>query len=247
MHQRRRKSQKSITTVVFDLDDTLYDCYRQRVLRAHRHACRALLPKLRQAGVAVSLRRLVRERLRLFHQTRDLENLDLHLCARFSLTGARAKRLARIGRNAYFSLPVGRLTPFPDARSVLRRLHQLGVRISIVTAGRPGLQRQKVRALGLDRSPYVRRIFYVPIPSGQSGKLRELGRILRWEPEPERILVVGDRPNREIQAANQLGMVAVRRLGGEFVGYRPKAAAEKARFTITRLSEIFHLGLRFGP
>lgn len=237
---------KSITTVVFDLDDTLYDCYRQRVLRAHRYACRALLPKLRDAGLAVGFGKLLRERLKLFHETRDLEKLDQRLCARLGVRGRRGRRLARIGRDAYFSLPVGRLKLFPETRPTLRRLARLGVRIFILTAGRRAVQRKKVRALGLDRSPFISGIFYAPIPSGESGKQRELARILRWEPDPGRILVVGDRPNREIQAANELGMVSVRRRAGEFTRVEPKTRKEKAQFRIRRLSEIFRLGLRFG-
>lgn len=246
LERMRARAKKSITTVVFDLDDTLYDCYRQRVLAAHRHACRILLPHLRRAGLRLSLRQLLEHRLRLFHQTRDLENLDRRLCAELGLTGAHARRLARLGRDAYFSLPVGRLRLFPDTRPTLRRLHRRGVRVFLVTAGRPWLQRKKVRALGLDRTGSIERIFYAPIPSGQSGKQRELRRILRWEPEPARILVVGDRPNREIQAANALGMMSVRRIGGEFTGYRPNSRRERPRFTIRRVSEIFRLGLRFG-
>ncbi|MFQ5817681.1 MAG: HAD family hydrolase [Terriglobia bacterium] len=242
----KRRPRTTITTVVFDLDDTLYDCYRQRVLRAHHHACHALLPKLRDAGLAVAFGPLLRARLKLFHETRDLENLDRRLCVRLGLRGRRAARLARIGREAYFNLPVGRLQLFPETRPTLRRLHRRGVRIFIITAGRPAVQRQKVRALGLDRSPTISGIYYVPLPSGQSGKQRELAAILRWEADPARILVVGDRPNREIQAANELGMISVRRRGGEFAGYEPKTRKEKARFTIRRLPEIFRLGLRFG-
>ena len=237
-----KRAHKIITTVVFDLDDTLFDTYQQRVLRAHARACRAL----RAAGVRVPFGRLLRERLRIFRATRDLETLDRHLLAHLGMRGRRGARLARIGRDAYFSLPVGRLKLFPEARPTLRRLHQCGVRIFIVTAGRRAIQRAKVQALGLDRSPTIERIFFANIPTGQSGKERELRRVLRWEREAGRILVVGDRPNREIQAANRLGMVSVRRVGGEFADSRPSSRRERARFTIRRLSEIFRLGLRFG-
>jgi len=249
---RLRRQGKPITTVVFDLDDTLYDSYRQRVLPAHRYACRKMIA----AGFPAKLARLLRARLKLFRQTHNLRTPDQRLCTRFGLSGVLARCLARLGRNAYFAYPVGRLRLFPDTRPILRRLHQRGVRLFIITAGRPALQRKKVRALGLDRSPYITRIFYAPIPSGQPGKQKELRRILRWppragsgrraKPDPGRILVVGDRPNREIQAANALGMISVRRLGGEFASYRPKSLREKARFTIRRLAEIFTLGLEFG-
>src|SRR3990167_9205865 len=92
-----------ITTVVFDLDDTLYDCHRQRVLAAHRHAARAPLraglnlPD-RQAGRRarrkLSPARLVRLRLRLFREERNLETLDARLLARLGLRGRGAGRPA---------------------------------------------------------------------------------------------------------------------------------------------------------
>jgi len=251
MRMKPQQQQKTITTVVFDLDDTLYDCYRQRVLPAHRYACQKMIA----AGFPAKLSCLLRMRLKLFHQNRNLKTLDRRLCTQFGLSGVRARRLAQVGRKAYLGYPLGQLRLFPETRPTLRRLHQRDVRLFIITAGRPALQRKKVRALGLDRCPYITRIFYAPIPSGQPGKQQELRRILlrpagsrrSWELDPERILVVGDRPNREIQAANELGMISVRRLGGEFASYRPKSPREQACFTIRRLSEIFTLGLKFGP
>src|SRR3989344_2944311 len=97
-----------ITTVVFDLDDTLYDCHRQRVLAAHRHAARALLRAglNRRAKRKLPLARLVRLRLRLFREERNLETLDARVVARLGLRGRVAARPARARHRAPFSYPV---------------------------------------------------------------------------------------------------------------------------------------------
>jgi len=72
--------------------------------------------------------------------------------------------------------------------------------------------------------------------------------VLRAEPNPRRVLVVGDRPDSEIRAARQLGMWTVRRLGGEFARYRPRHRLEKPHFSIRKLSSLFRLSLEFrGP
>jgi FMN phosphatase YigB (HAD superfamily) len=236
-----------ITTVVFDLDDTLYDCYRQRVLAAHRRACRTLLRgNLRRAlGKPLSLDKLYRLRLRLFRQERNLETLDLRLLHRLGLRGRRAARLARLGYRAYFSLPVGRLHLFPDTLPTLRRLHRANVRVFILTAGHLHIQRAKVRVLGLDRLPFVQGIFYTGFLRGR-GKANYLRRVLRVEPERKRVLVVGDRPDSEIRAARQLGLWTVRRRGGEFARYQPKDRWERAHFTIRRLGQLFRLPFDFG-
>lgn len=239
--------QPRITTVVFDLDDTLYDCYRQRVLRAHRYACRKLLAAglARRVGRPLTLAQLLRLRLKLFRQERSLDTLDLRLCAALGLRGRARQRLARIGRDAYFSLPVRRLHLFPETLPLLRRLHRLGVRIFVVTAGHLHIQRAKTRILGLDRSPYVHGILYTGLTRGR-GKKQRLRRVLRYEPNPRRVLVVGDRPDSEIRAARELGLWAVRRRGGEFAGFEPNHPMERAHFTIRRLSQLFRLPFDFG-
>ncbi|MFQ5664098.1 MAG: HAD family hydrolase [Terriglobia bacterium] len=236
-----------ITAVVFDLDDTLYDCYRQRVLAAHRYACEKML----RAGLErrprrrVSFQRLFRLRLQLFREEHNLETLDPRLLARLGLRGREAARLARAGCRAYFSYPVRNLRLFPDARPTLRRLHRCGVRIFVLTAGIRTIQRAKVRLLGLDRLPYIQEIFYTGRRRGH-GKSGYLRRVLRVEPDPRRVLVVGDRADSEIRAARQLGMWTVRRRGGEFAAYEARERLEHPHFTIRRLSQIFRLRFTFG-
>ncbi|MCI0402786.1 MAG: HAD family hydrolase [Acidobacteria bacterium] len=236
-----------ITTVVFDLDDTLYDCYRQRVMAAHRYACRKLLAAglAGLAGRRLTLAGLMRLRLKLFHQERFLNTLDTRLCAALGLRGRTARRLAKIGRDAYFSYPVRNLRLFPDTLPTLRHLHRRGVRIHIVTAGYLHIQRAKTRILGLDRSPYVEKIFYTGLTRGR-GKKGKLRRVLRHERNPRRVLVVGDRPDSEIRVARELGMWAVRRLGGEFARFNSRARRERPHFTIRHPRQLFRLPFEFG-
>jgi len=237
-----------ITTVVFDLDDTLYDCYRQRVRAAHRYAAEKLLA----AGLARHTRRqptipsLTALRLKLFREERNLDTLDRRLCTRLGLRGRTAQHFARLGRDAYFGFPVRNLRLFADTMPTLRRLHRLGVRIYIITAGHLHIQRAKTRILGLDRSPYVHAILYTGLTRGR-GKKQRLRRVLRYEANPRRVLVVGDRPDSEIRSARELKMWAVRRLGGEFAGRRPLKPRERAHFTLRRVSHLFKLPFNFSP
>ena len=243
----QRQRTHRITTVVFDLDDTLYDCYRQRVLAAHRHACRALLAAgLRGRGSReTSLHSLYRLRLKLFRAEPDLDTLDYRLCVALGADERSARRLARAGHRAYFSSPVGNLKLFRDTLPTLRRLHAAGVRSFILTAGRRSIQRAKIRRLGLDRSPFVQGVFYTGLMRGR-GKKHYLSRLLRAEPNPKRILVAGDRPDSEIRAARELGLWAVRRQGGEFAARQPRHRLERAHHTVGRISEIFALPFAFS-
>ncbi len=237
-----------ITTVVFDLDDTLYDCYRQRVQAAHRYSSSKLLA----AGLArhtrrrLTAQRLAALRFKLFREERNLDTLDPRLCARLGLRGRIARHFARIGRDAYFGFPVRNLRLFADTMPTLRRLHRLGVRVYIITAGHLHIQGAKTRLLGLDHSPYVHAILYTGLTRGR-GKKQRLRRVLRYEPNPRRVLVVGDRADSEIRAARELKMRAVRRLGGEFAGRQPSKPSERAHFTIRRVSHVFDLPFEFAP
>ena len=235
-----------ITTVVFDLDDTLYDCYRQRVLAAHRHASGKLLAAglAKHAARRLTIPNLTALRLNLFQEERNLDTLDYRLCVRLGLRGRTAQHFARIGRDAYFGFPVRNLRLFADTRPTLRRLHRLGVRIYIITAGYLHIQRAKTRILGLDLSPCVHAILYTGLTRGR-GKKQRLRRVLRYEPNARRVLVVGDRPDSEIRAAHELKMWTVRRLGGEFAGRQPSKPIERAHFAIRRLSHVFALPFKF--
>ncbi len=118
------------------------------------------------------------------------------------------------------------------------------MRIFLLTAGVLQIQRAKIRLLRLERTPSIRGIFYTGLTGGR-GKKKYLRKVLQVEPAPEQVLVVGDRPDSEIRAANELGMWTVRRRGGEFATYKPRNRRERADFTIRRLSELFRLGFNF--
>lgn len=242
-----RRTLANITTVVFDLDDTLYDCHRQRVLAAHRYACRKLLAAgLRRAsGAKPSRDSLFRLRRRLFREEPDLDTLDLRLCLQLGLDTRAARRFAKVGRRAYFSSPVGPLKLFSGALPMLKRLHKTGVRVCILTAGKRSIQQAKIRRLGLHRSPLIQRVCYTGLMQGK-GKKHFLRRIAQNEATPKNVLVVGDRPDSEIRAARELGFWAVRRLGGEFAARQPRSRLETPHYTLHRLSELFSLPFTFG-
>lgn len=238
---RRASSRRPlVTAAVFDLDDTLYDCYGQRVLAAHRHAAEAMV----RAGLPATPERVLGLRLRAFRRDPRLSRIDLEICRRFRI--AHPETIVQAARQAFFTLPVGRLTLFPASLRVLRTLHQAGVRVFIVSFGDPFTQHAKVRALGLEREPSVERIFYADTAHlvTKEGVFRSLLRHV--EPDPKKILVIGDRPSSEIRAGKLLGMRTARLRRGEFVGLKPAGPEEKPDFTLRDIAGVLRLPLRFG-
>lgn len=242
--KRRRSaptlSRPRIAAVIFDLDDTLYDCLRQRVRAAHRYAARAMV----QAGVPATVDAVFRARLRACARDPQPEAIDREVCRHFDVKNPR--EVARIARRAFYSLPVGRLRLFPGVRALLRRLHRSGVRIFVVSFGDPPTQRAKIAALGLGDNPAIERVLYADA-AGRITKEDAFRRILKiTRLDPATILVVGDRPNSEILAGNRLGMRTARVRGGEFARLAPAGREERAQYSLRRATDLFRLPLDFA-
>jgi len=242
-----RRSEKSasplISTVIFDLDDTLYDCLGQRVRAAHLAAASAMA----DAGLRASAKAIFRVRMQAYKDNPQLTPIDERACEHFRVPASERERLVRASRHAFFTLPVGKLTLFPGTRNVLRTLKERGVRVFVVSFGDPETQRAKVAALGLDREPSIDRVFYADMGNIMTKDaffrsiLRNVGR------DPRRVLVVGDRPSSEIKAGKALGMHTVRLRGGEFARLKAQGPEEEADFEISKIDAVLKLSFEFGP
>jgi len=229
-----------IRCVIFDLDDTLYDCLGQRVRAAHRHAAQAMV----EAGLNARVEAVYRARMQAFRQDPMLRFIDPEVSRRFRAEDPDA--ISRAAREAYFNCPVGKLTLFPGSLPLLRFLAGRGVRNFIVSFGEPRIQHAKVKSLGLDREPSVEEIYYAD-RSNLLTKEAAFRTILRkTRLKANEILVVGDRPAREIRAGRELGMHTVRVRHGEFKAQMPVGPEEKADYVVKDIAEVRTLPFVWG-
>lgn len=229
-----------IRCVIFDLDDTLYDCFGQRVRVAHRCAARAMV----KAGLKAEVEAVYRARMRAFRRDPMLRHIDAEVCRRFNAGDPEA--ISHAAREAYFNCPVGKLTLFPGTLPLLRHLRRHGVPSFIVSFGEPKNQHAKVRALGLDDHPHIARILYA-----DRDKLLTKEAAFRQIQEQtgmaaEEMLVVGDRPMSEIRAGNDLGMHTVRIRRGEFLAQEPQGPEEEPDYVVRSISEVKGLAFTWG-
>jgi len=238
----RESERPLITAVIFDLDDTLYDCFGQRVRAAHLHAAQAMA----RAGLAASVEEIFKVRMKAYEEDPHLTHIDQRVCELFNVPAKERGKLARVSRLAFFTLPVDKLTLFPGTLPVLRGLKERGVRIFVVSFGDPDTQRAKVAALGLDREPSIERVFYADTAHLVTKEAIFRSILRNAESDPRRILVVGDRPASEIRAGKSLGMHTARVRGGEFSRLKPCGPDEQADFEISKIDAVLNLPFEFG-
>lgn len=238
--QGRNKSKPLIRCVIFDLDDTLYDCFGQRLRTTHHHAAQAMV----EAGLNATADAVYRARMRAFRQDPMLRHIDAEVSRYFGAENPEA--VSRAAREAYFNCPVGKLTLFRGSLPLLRFLAQRGVRNFVVSFGEPKIQHAKVKALGLDCEPSIEKIYYadrgnVLTKEAAFRKIQKRTRLTASE-----VLVVGDRPAREIRAGKELGMHTVRLRHGEFKSQMPMGPEEEPDYVIANISEVRVLPFAWG-
>src|SRR5438477_2342902 len=92
------KPRPMIRCVIFDLDDTLYDCLGQRVRPAHRHAAEAMV----KAGIRATVTQVYRARLRAFRTDPMLRHIDAEVCRIFQSEPGMNAAISRAAHDAYF-------------------------------------------------------------------------------------------------------------------------------------------------
>ena len=238
--QVSRSVKPVIRCVIFDLDDTLYDCLGQRVRVTHRYAAQAMV----EAGLKADIESVYRARMRAFRADPMLRHIDAEVTRHFGAENP--EEISRIAREAYFNCPVGKLSLFPGSLPLLRFLAKRGVRNFIVSFGEPKTQHAKVKALGLHHEPSVEKIYYADRSNvlTKEAAFRKIQKRTRLT--PGEILVVGDRPAREIRAGKELGMHTVRLRHGEFKSQNPVGPEEKPDYVVENISEIRRLPFVWG-
>ena len=208
---------RTIRAVIFDLDDTLYDCLTQCVGPAHREAAKAMV----EAGARATVEAVLDARLALSGLERDVDGA---VAATFR--SVQPMRVAEAGRRAFYDRDPGRIVPFPFAQEVVRRVRAVA-RVVLISSGHPPTQRRKIAALGLEGAFDE---IVLDEALGRPAKEEVLRRWLAQAGLPAAtVLVVGDRPDNEIAAAQRIGMHALRIRGGEFAARpTPPGVAEAA-------------------
>lgn len=217
-----------LKAVVFDLDDTLYDCTGTLLDASRRRAAHVLV----ESGLPLS----EDEALALQRELADTFGPHFlvfdEIARRYGLDNDTIDRAYR----AYNSDEVGDIRPFPDVPGTLRFLRDRGIRCFLLTSGVHRRQSTKITKLGLENA-----FDDVIVNDAERGEL--MSESLRYLLEkhrlrPEQALVVGDRPPEEIRVGNDLGTVTAQMLHGRFSAFEPRDSGEEADYRIRRIFQV---------
>ena len=169
-----------------------------------------------EAGAHATVEEVLEARLALS----GIHVLDLDDAVAASFRATHPVKVAEAGRRAFYERDPGPLVPFPFAAEVLSRV-RTAVPAVLLSLGHPPSQRKKIEALGLAEA--FDEVLLEDVLS-RGGKEEALRRYLAASGHPAAaVLVVGDRVDAEIAAAQRIGMQALRVHGGEFAS-RPTPA-----------------------
>jgi len=194
-----------IRAVLFDLDDTLYD---QRAWLAG--AWQAVAAAATAFGVAPA--ELAAALAQIAAEGSDRGRIIDRALERVGWAGVPVEPLVQ----AFRSHAPEHLPAYPGVPAALARL-RARCPIGLVTDGDPGIQRAKLRALGLCDafdavvlSDELGRQYRKPHPAPFRAALSALG------VAPEEAVFVGDRPDKDMAGAAAAGMACIRVLTGEY-------------------------------
>ncbi|MBI5795746.1 MAG: HAD-IA family hydrolase [Planctomycetes bacterium] len=194
-----QKSSRKIKAIIFDLDDTLYDCSGTLVVRGRRQ-------------VAKTIARLINSsEEEAYHLQLEMEekygvkaNIYEKIVSHYHLPGTYAQELLE----EFVHINISDITAFPDVIETLKRLKAQGYRLVLVTSGDKEIQRKKIDVLGLNNR-YFDDIVITERNKGQSKKACFQEIMKRYDLQAEEVICVGDKIDDELAAGKSLGMVTV--------------------------------------
>jgi FMN phosphatase YigB (HAD superfamily) len=216
-----------IRLILFDLDDTLFDCAGTLVPQAHRDAVAAMVA----AGLPGPVADRVAELNTVLAATPGTAAYAT-LCERHECPAA---AIVEAGKRTFYDRDVPPIDPFPGVRELLDglagRMHRV-----LVTRGVTGTQQRKVERLGL--ASHVDDVIYVDTADAGGKQAAFAACMAEQNVTAVQTLVVGNRRSDEIAAGNRLGCRTALVVTGEYAGAGPAGPEESAEAELQRIADL---------
>ena len=217
-----------IKAVIFDLDDTLYDCTGSLIDASRRRAAKALV----EAGLPCSEEAVYQLQKELTEKYGPYHLIFNEIVSKYNADTT----LVTIAYKAYNSSEVSEIKPFPYVISTLKELKEKGCKLFLLTVGVHERQEKKINILGL--KPYFDEIVISDQEIGLPLEdcMRDL--VGRHDINFGEAVMVGDRVREELRIAKSLGMTTIQMLHGRFKNEPAVNDCDKPDYKIKRIFQI---------
>ncbi len=215
-----------VKAIIFDLDDTLYDCSGTLVLKNKKIAAKIISKAIKcSEAEALKLQLELEGRLGpkadIASEIADLYNLPEDFCKEIT--------------NSVNTLDVEDAVLFPDTMDSINELRKIGYKLFLVTFGKREIQEKKINILGLEST--FDEIIITENPQGKENCFKEI--LAKNSLVPEQVLCVGDKIKDEIEVGKRLGMsTALMKHGRHYHFYKSEIIDEDPYLHITKISDL---------
>jgi uncharacterized cofD-like protein len=217
-----------ITTVIFDLDDTLYDCTGSLIEASRRRAAKAMT----EAGLPCTEEEAYQLQKNLADTYGPYHYVFNEIVQKYHADN----KLVTIAYKAYNSSEVSEIKLFPDVIPTLKELKDKNYKLFLLSAGVHERQEQKIQILGL--KPYFDEII---VTDQEIGPLIEdciQDLIRRHNLNPKEVVMVGDKAREELRTAKSFGMTTIQMLHGRFKNEPSINECDRPNYKIKRIFQI---------
>ena len=218
-----------IKAIIFDLDNTLIDFMRMKNL-----SCDAAITAMIDAGLNVEKEKAIKSLFDLYDQY-GLEEKQIFQLFLKKVTGEINYEILASGIVAYRRVRSGFLEPYPYVGKVLLELKGKGIKIAIVSDA-PRLKAW-IRLVSMK----INHLFDVVVTFEDTKEMKPSAKPFevvfnKLNVKPHECLMVGDRPERDIKGAKEIGMLTC------FAKYgNPKAKSLNADYEINDIKELIEI------
>jgi len=217
-----------IKAVIFDLDDTLYDCSGSLIDASRSRAAKALV----EAGLPCTEEEVYQLQKELTEKYGPYYHVFNEIVNKYNADS----KLVTIAYKAYNSSEVSEIKPFPYVIPTLKELKEKGHKLFLLTVGVHERQEKKINILGL--KPYFDEIVISDQEIGLPLEdcMRDL--VGRHDINFGEAVMVGDRVREELRIAKSLGMTTIQMLHGRFKNEPAVNDCDKPDYKIKRIFQI---------
>ncbi|HDY66204.1 MAG: uridine diphosphate-N-acetylglucosamine-binding protein YvcK [Candidatus Scalindua sediminis] len=214
--------------IIFDLDDTLYDCTGSLLEASRKRAAKVMV----KAGLPCTEEEAYLMQKELSEKYGPYYLVFNEMAKKFGCSD----NFVDSALKAYNSNEVSDIKLFPDVIPTLKKLALEKYKLFLLTIGIHERQQKKIELLKL--KPYFDEII---INDQEVGLLMEdcFGEIVKkYALNPRNVVVVGDRVRAELRIAKSMGMVTVQMLHGRF---KVESASDDSNKPDYKIKQIFQL------